>query len=158
MELFILILIVVIAIAISKSKKKNDLTERVVYNGKKYVHSSFPNIPGRQRFRTYVAGSNHYNQKFPPEVDNCLLLLRDPDNSHDEHAIKVMTLLEEHVGFIPSHYSEELSLGIERGRQFYAMVDKIEPHKSNAKKEHYIISIHEIPKVEQTINHNQKVS
>lgn len=127
-------------------------TKRILKNGKKYIHSNFPDIPGKERFRTYVAGSHHYDQSIEPRVDNCLLLRRDPDNPYDKFAIKILNLIGEQVGFIPSDRSETLNESMKNGRQFYAMVDKIETNKADNSKNHYVISIHEIAKVDQTIN------
>ena len=83
------------------------------------------------------------------------MLRRDPGNPHDENAIEVVTLSGEQVGHIPADRAEMLAEGIGNGRQFYALVDKVEISRENKEKNHYVISIHEIAKADQTVNITQ---
>lgn len=148
--LTLVIIVIALYVAYIVIRNKN-ASKKILENGKKYVHSSFPDLPGVQRFKTFIAGAHHYNQKFTPAVNNCLLLKREPDNPYDENAVGVKTLLDEKVGHIPAERAEVLAEGMDNGRQFYALVDKIEESKADQLKNHYVISVHEISKADQTI-------
>lgn len=144
-----------------KSKKKRKFIRQLISNnteprkevieaGNHQSHENYPKTSSKQRLRTYVAGAHHYKQKHEPKINERLQIKRDLDNMHDDNAVKVLTLLGEKVGHIPADRAEMLAQGIDSGRQFYAMVDKIEQSKADASKNHYVISVHEIPKVNQS--------
>lgn len=150
MEYFLIFLGIIALYSFYLSRLDKKKSAEVLKNGIRYIHSNFPSLPGTERFRTYVAGAHMYEQKIRPQLHNCLLLTREPDNEYDENAIKISTLLFEQVGYIPRNTAETLSEGMDRGRQFYAIVEKVEKHKQDKHKNHYVISINEIPKVDQT--------
>lgn len=144
-----------------KSKKKNKFIRQLLSENihsreeihvpkKQNIQQNFSNVSSKQRFKTYIAGAHHYKQKNQPLVNEKLKIKRDLDNRHDENAVKVLTLLGEKVGYIPADRAEMLSESIDSGRQFYAMVDKIEDSNADKSKNHYVISVHEIPKVNQS--------
>lgn len=75
-------------------------------------------------FQTWVAGA-HYRQA---EIAYCqkgqdVLLLRDPDNMHDENAIEIWAN-DMHIGFIPKEEAVRLAWAMDKGDHVEAHIER----------------------------------
>ena len=56
---------------------------------------------------------------------NNLRLVPEPDNAFDSNAIKIMTIEDEHIGYVQKELAAQLSEGIKAGIHYYATVIEV---------------------------------
>ncbi len=92
-------------VAVTAGKTLSVLLPHVVY-------ISFPEQYPRETWLVKVAGVIFENRQeiisnlYPREA---IRLVRDPNNSHDQYAVKIETLDGEQIGFVPRAYSAQVS-------------------------------------------------
>ena len=54
-----------------------------------------------------------------------LLLLREPDNPHDERAVRVLDQREKFLGYVPRASNEPIAALMDAGKRLYAEVEEV---------------------------------
>ena len=88
---------------------------------------------GIRALHTKIAGLTHENPDGTSRqfiIEQCrpyerVSLEHDPENEHDENAVKVMHGDGSQIGFIPAHLAEEFAAKRKRGFTFDAYIDEI---------------------------------
>lgn len=88
----------------------------------------YRNIAAKEEFYTKVAGVTFENRQeivFRLNEGEKLLLLREPDNSFDTSAVKVVTQKGEQVGYLNAKLAKHFAPLLDRGESYVAFVSQV---------------------------------
>jgi hypothetical protein len=86
----------------------------------------------KDKSKTYVAAVTKYNEqnipiqrilgKYKGLSNHPVILVREPNNAYDKHAIKVY-INTDHIGYVPQSYSRKIASFIDRGLEVKGFID-----------------------------------
>jgi hypothetical protein len=79
-----------------------------------------------------IAGFNRQTVIARCQVGEQIYLVREPDNPHDENAIRCFRTNGEDIGYLPAWKAEEIAPILDKGRAVTARILRLEPFTSDA--------------------------